>query len=49
MGPGQARSETLLVRVRPSAREAFRTKVKAKGLTESEALRQALALWMRSN
>jgi hypothetical protein len=48
----QARSETLVVRVKPGARNILRTEAKRLSITESEAVRQALALWLakqRSN
>lgn len=36
----------LRARVKPAAADRFREEVKARGLTESDALRQAMAMWM---
>lgn len=46
---GQARTAVLKARVKPHAAAHFRAVAKTKGLTESQALRQAMALWTKQN
>lgn len=45
-GQGQARSAVVKARVKPWAREAFRAEARRRGMTEADALRQALGDWM---
>jgi hypothetical protein len=45
---GEARDAVIIARVRPAAAARFRAEAKARGLTISEAARQAFAQWIRS-
>jgi hypothetical protein len=47
MPEGKARTDVLHARVRRAAAEAFRAKAKERGLSVSDALRQAMGLWMK--
>lgn len=46
MAQGQAQAAVLKARVTPHTREAFRAEARRRGLTESDALREAAADWM---
>jgi hypothetical protein len=49
LAEGLARTERIQGRVRPSAAAKFRAAAQARGLTESDALREALAQWTAKN
>lgn len=49
LSPEQRRSEVIRMRVRASARQRFVDLCHERGLTQSEALREALNMWIKKN